>query len=162
MKVVYCCFGGSHSSPVAAAIHLGRLPADRVPFVQDLMALDLYDNTSNADMGTPVLVGVDEAGHEVYVLGRGKGAGIVERALVSGWRLAGRDDVPFLFADTLRCVNLWMRIGGFLSRGLHLVALGRPLVLYGTRLAFYRLVDFVQSVKAASLTSPAHEQPTKV
>ncbi|NMB17417.1 MAG: DUF3189 family protein, partial [Firmicutes bacterium] len=25
MKIIYSCYGGTHSSPVAAAIHLGRL-----------------------------------------------------------------------------------------------------------------------------------------
>jgi hypothetical protein len=31
MKIIYHCYGGTHSSVIAAAIHLGLLPEDRVP-----------------------------------------------------------------------------------------------------------------------------------
>ncbi|MGB3963216.1 MAG: DUF3189 family protein, partial [Tepidanaerobacteraceae bacterium] len=31
MKIFYCCYGSAHSSVVAASIHLGLLPSDRVP-----------------------------------------------------------------------------------------------------------------------------------
>ena len=43
MKIIYSCYGGTHSSPIAAAIHLGRLPDDRIPSPEELMKTDYYD-----------------------------------------------------------------------------------------------------------------------
>ncbi len=147
MKVIYTCYGGSHSSPVAAAIHLGRLDPDRIPTPKELMSLDLYDRTSADDHGRVIFLGRDEAENEIYVLGRGAAGSIAERALRSGLELAGAQDMPIRMVDTLVCVNVWMRIGGFLSRALGLVTLGRPLVIYGTQKAFPSLVALVMRVR---------------
>ncbi len=147
MKIIYCCFGGAHSSPVAAAIHLGILPADRLPTRQELLQLPLFDR--NDQQGTLHYMGKDERGHEVYVLGRGRGGKIAETTLINGYNLAGgQADRELVIVDTLKCVNLIMRIGGYLSRRLRLVFLGRPLVLVGTQRAFRCLVAVVEAVKA--------------
>ena len=159
MKVIYTCYGGAHSSPVAAAIHLGRLRPDRPPTPAELMALDLYDKTAARDYGRLAFLGRDEDGNEVYVLGRGPGGTAVERALRSGLELAGQGGMPVRLVDTLPCVNAWMRVGGFLSRALGLVALGRPLVIYGTRLAFPRLVELVSRVRRELSTAGASTRP---
>ncbi|HET7560175.1 MAG TPA: DUF3189 family protein [Limnochordia bacterium] len=148
MHIIYCCFGGAHSSPVAAAIHLGRLPVDRRPTYRELMALDLYDKSSNEGFGCLRQLGRDDAGHAVYVLGQGPSGQAVQRAVLSGLGLAEASErVEIRFVDTLSCVNWWMRIGGFLSRGLGLVRVGRPIVVYGTRQAFRQLVALVESVR---------------
>jgi hypothetical protein len=51
------------------------------------------------------------------------------------------------FIDTLPCVNIKMRIGGYLSRRWQLIRLGRPIVLQGTRQAFQELVQLVAKTK---------------
>lgn len=149
MIIIYSCFGGAHSSPVAAAIHLGRLPSHRLPTDEELLSIDGFDRTTSDDYGRLRHVGADEAGHRIYVLGRGPGASAVERAFFFGYALAGGAGGEVRFVHTLPCVNAAMRIGGYLSRGLGLPALGRPLVLSGTRRAYPRLVELVNSVKAS-------------
>jgi len=62
----------------------------------------------------------------------------------SGVHLAEHNSPSVTFIDTLTVVNIWMRIGGFLSRAVGLTRLGRPLVIYGTRRAFPLLVALVR------------------
>lgn len=147
MKVIYSCYGGAHSSPVAAAIHLGLLPEDRVPEPGALMRIPRFDRVGSEAHGRAELMGKDASGREVYVLARGPAGKAVERAFFSGAALAGADPAEFFLVDTLACVNLSMRVGGFLSRRLGWTALGRPIVLWGTRRAYARLVRLVRETK---------------
>ncbi len=152
VKIVYDDFGGAHSTQVAAAIHLGRLPAERVATPAELLALPLFDRPTRRHHGCLILMGRDAQGHDVYVLGRGTGAEIVERAVASGLALAGGDAVILRFFNTLPHVNLWMRVGGFLSRSLGWIGLGRPLVVYGTRRAYPALAKVVAEAQRWSAT----------
>ena len=43
MKIIYHCYGGSHSSVIAAALHLGLLAKDRIPNETELMAIPYFD-----------------------------------------------------------------------------------------------------------------------
>lgn len=147
MRIVYDDYGGAHSTPLAAALHLGLMQPDRIPTNDELMALPLFDRVTKAEQGCLVFMGADGEGHEVYIIGRGSSGIIVERALASGMVLAGGADACTMFVETLRHVNWWMRIGGFFSRALGWVSLGRPLVLYGTRRAFPQLVKLVDQTK---------------
>lgn len=147
-RIVYTCFGGTHSSPVAAAIHLGTLPRDTVPTPRQLMDTPLFDKVDGSGRGRLVFAGTDQRGHDVYVLGRGKeAADVMEQTIVSAWALVGSHTVPLEVYDTLPCVNIWMRIGGWLSRGAGQVRIGRPIVVFGTRQAYPRLVQLVQQVE---------------
>lgn len=148
MRIVYTCYGGTHSSPVAAAVHLGQLPRDRIPSPSELLSLLLFDRTTSRQHGTIRPMGTDRLGHSIYVLGRGQGGESIIRAVRSGIQLSGGQDDDVLFVNTLVAVNLWMRIGGFLSRALGWVKLGRPLVIYGTRRAFPNLVRLVEAVES--------------
>lgn len=145
MMVFYQCFGRSHTSVVAAEIHLGRLPCDRIPSVAQIMALPLFDRAEEKDFGRPFFVGRDEDGHEVFILGLGgsvrEGLGVIHGL----FRLAGREGP--LVVDTLAGLGLMGRIGGGLSRRLGLVAVGRPLAAYGVRGIYPRLVETVAAVR---------------
>lgn len=147
MHIVYTCYGGAHSSPVASAIHLGYLPRHRPPSKKELCALPLFDRMRAENHGELIPVGVDRHGHRVFVIGRGAGGQSVLRALRSGIRVAGGDEDDFLFVDTLVAVNVWMRIGGFLSRALGWISIGRPLVIFGTQRAFPALLRLVEGVE---------------
>jgi len=150
VRVIYTCYGGTHSSPVAAAIHLGLLPRDRVPSAGQLETLPLFDRVDGTSRGRLTLVGVDGRGNPVYVVGRGStDLAALRNTIQSTLRLAGRADLPLLVVDTLDCVNGLMRVGGYLSRRLGLVRIGRPLVILGTQLTYPRLVRLVEQAEAA-------------
>ncbi len=144
MKVIYHCYGGSHASPVAAAIHLQTLPADRIPTKEEILALQLFDQVSPAMYGTLFPLGLDNQGNEVFVLGARNDAEILLKVLKGVTRMIGEDYQDYLFVDVKPCINIWMRIGGFLSRAVGLIRLGRPLVTWGVRKAYPALVGLVE------------------
>lgn len=155
VRVIYSCYGGTHSSPVAAAIHLGRLPRDRVPAREELLSIPGFDRAEGDGRGRLTPVGTDRWGNFVYVLPRGSIPLRALRRLIAGTlAMCGRADMPLVIVDTLVCLNWPMRVGGFLSRRLGLVFVGRPLVAWGTQRAYRCLVALVERVEAA-LSGPA-------
>jgi hypothetical protein len=148
MHIIYGCYGGAHSSPVAAAIHLGLLDRTRLPADSELMNLKLFDRRVAESQGCLTYLGTDSRGHKIHVLGRGPNGVIVERAIKSAlFNLAGWSREEVKFVDTLITVNLPMRIGGFLSRSLGFTAIGRPIVIHGTKKAFFNIVKLVEKVE---------------
>jgi hypothetical protein len=147
LKIIYNCFGGSHSSVTAAAIHLRILPGDKTPRDSELLSLPYFDAQVAPDHGRLRFVGIDEFGNEIYVAGkRNLGTGY-EMIMRSFLRIAGINDQEVIFIDTMPYVNAWMVIGGFLSRQCGLNKVGRKIVLYGTRRAYYRFIILVGRVK---------------
>ncbi len=148
-KIIYHCYGGAHSSVVAAAIHLGQLRVDKVPASKELMALTLFDKQTKEGHGRLHFFGFDEYGDEVYSVGCRNVGYSVTKFLTKIKEILNAGD-EMIFIDTLHCVNLKMRIGGYISRRLGMVKIGRPIVLRGTREAYFELVKLVQQVKEGS------------
>lgn len=146
MKVIYQCYGRSHTSIVAAHIHLGNLSDTGAPAVRQIIALPHFDAAKRHDFGRPLLMGRDRAGHEVYALGLALAAQAGLGAIYSIIRLHEGAEEP-LVVNALKGLGILARIGGGLSRELGLVAVGRPLVAYGIRQIYPRLVQTVNAVK---------------
>jgi len=148
MIVIYFCYGGAHSSPIASAIHLGILDSAKTPTKEQVWNVQYFDKVDSSDRGRVFPVGTDQSGNEIYVCGRGSEKRGIEQAVRSGMSLAGRGSADVLFVDTLPAVNNLMRVGGFLSRQLKWTAIGRPLVISGVQRAFPSLVEIVLKTKA--------------
>lgn len=147
MKIIYHCYGGSHSSITVAGIHLGFLSVDRQPTTEELLRLPYYDETTLGDHGILHFMGQDEKGNQVFAVGKrnlGDKFGPIVQGIAALIGITGKD---LLVVNTLPCVNLPMKVGGFLSRRMGLVRLGRPVVIWGTKLAFPRMVNLVKMVK---------------
>ncbi|CEO89076.1 DUF3189 family protein [Syntrophaceticus schinkii] len=158
-KIIYHCYGGSHSSVTAAGIHLGILPRKRVANTAELLGVPYYDEYQPVTHGRLRFIGRDVLGNEVFVLGK---------------RTAGPDTTIFLHniaelfdcgeeiypVDTTFPVNPLMVIGGFLSRGLNLVSLGRPIVIYGTKIAYPFLAEIAADVFKTVKKNPAPSRCT--
>ena len=147
MKIIYYCYGGSHSSVTAAAIHLGYLMPDKKPTSDALMRVPLFDRQTDKDHGKFTLLGQDEMGNEVYTCGCRSLGTKIEKTLYGIAKITNTTMDDVVFVDTLKGVNNLMRIGGFLSRKLRLVAIGRPIVIKGTQDAFNSFVKIVKHVK---------------
>jgi len=149
MKIIYHCYGQAHSSITAANIHLGRLPRERRATVAEIQRQPGFDQTQPHELGTPRLMGVDGSGHEVYVIGLAGGRRSLEPALQQFLEESGVAPERFLFANALQHAGLPMRIGGYASRRLGLVWLGRPLSALGVYLKYPRFVALVESIDSA-------------
>lgn len=156
MKVIYHCYGSSHSSVIAAAIHLGWLPSDRIPAPREIMSLPHYDQTEPGEIGTCFRMGTDEAGREVYIIGMGPAKGIARRVMESVFKMCGVPDGDYVLVDTLPNVGFVTKVGGFLSRAVGLVRVGRPLTVWGIRRSYPEFVRLVGELKA-SLDSGSRE-----
>ncbi len=153
MKIIYHCYGGSHSSVTAAGIHLGLLPENRLPTMEELMNLRYFDKTEDSDFGLIRLMGVDDGGNEVYVLGKKSMGEKFNRTLQGMARIIGVDS-DLVVINTMPCVNWLMMAGGYLSRRMGILSIGRPLVVYGTKKAYSHLVNVVRECKSKMSNKP--------
>lgn len=147
MKIIYCCYGGSHSSVTAAAIHLGLLPQAKKPTGAELLSIPYFDQQNNKDHGYFRMMGQDEYGNEVYIVGKhnlGKNFEILIRDIAAAF---GIEQEELAIIDTMPYVNLAMMIGGFTSRRLGIIPIGRPIVIRGTQNAFLKLAALVHRIK---------------
>lgn len=144
--VVYHCFGGAHTSVVAAAIHLGLLPTR--PSWHEVAAFPLFDRTPTRDRGWPLYLGTDERGRRVYAMGRGRdgrSTALVLDGLLRALHLDGR----LVNHDTLVCAGPLTKLGGYLSRRLGLVRPGRTLAAVGVTRDIPRLLRVVEQARAS-------------
>lgn len=146
MKIIYHCYGGTHSSVTAAGIHLGRLPRDRVPGYRELTAQKLFDRRDMFDAGEIILIGSDYLGNEIYVVGRRSRPKLLYNVTESLVRLFDIDPGSLMLVDVSSYVNSSMRAGGFMSRRMGLVGLGRPIVTWGTLRNYSKIVAVVERV----------------
>lgn len=144
MKIVYHCYGGAHASPTAAAIHLGILPANRRPTFSELLRVPRFDTIRAWEHGKMFRAGVDNAGNEVYTMGRRNSANLVIKLIKEFTRLSGGNPEEYYFVNCVQLLNPFMVTGGYSSRALGWVRLGRPIVAFGTILSFPILVRIVQ------------------
>ncbi len=150
MKVIYHCYGGAHSSVIAAALHLKLVEKHRLPTIDEMMSIPYYDKTDKADFGSIRFMGIDDSGNEVYVLGKKSMGDKYTEILMGVAEILGAGD-QIIAADCLNRVNISMKIGGFLSRRIGMVSPGRPILLRGTRKAFMTLVNLVETIRLKSM-----------
>jgi hypothetical protein len=95
-------------------------------------------------------MGKDERGNEVYVMGCRNAGSLVERALREFSRIMNINHEEVIFVGTMPCLNILLKLGGFLSRSFNLVTLGRLLLYPGCMLAYRKIAKVVEEVKSRS------------
>lgn len=146
MIIIYHDVGGTHSTAAAANIHINNLPMDRVPDKSELLALPTFDKIQKNQLGHLIYIGKDEFGSKVYTMGRRYSPELVLPAMKDIFNIVGAKE-ELKIIDTHPTVNIWMKIGGYTSRKLGIVSVGRPIVTYGTLKAYESIVDIVKEVK---------------
>lgn len=147
MDIIYHCVGGAHSSVFAAAVHLGLLPKDRKPTKEDILNIPFFDTLSKQEQGKILLRGIDEKGNRVFTLSRQFATHLVLPAIEDAYQLGGGQLCNLMLINTMSSVNWIMKLGGFSSRRLHMVAFGRPIVAYGTLKAYDKVLQLVSKTK---------------
>jgi len=105
-----------------------------------------FDKTPGEVYGVIRFMGRTAEGDEVYTLGKKNLGSRLDQVFMGLAELLGVKD-QVVVVNTMHHVNVLMMAGGFLSRRLGLVSLGRPILVWGTRLAFPQLVQAVETVK---------------
>ncbi|MCG0278016.1 MAG: DUF3189 family protein [Thermanaeromonas sp.] len=154
MKIIYHCFGGTHSSVIAAALHLGWLPRSRLPRADEIKAIPYFDRRRKSEEGHIQFMGRDTAGNEIYAVGKRGMGKLLENFVYDLTCALGLPREELLLVDTTPLVNSLMALGGFLSRRLGLTFLGRPLVVCGVRKAYPGLVRLVENLRPRVMSLP--------
>ncbi|TZE83592.1 DUF3189 family protein [Calorimonas adulescens] len=149
MIVVYYDYGGTHTSVVAAAVHLGRLNPEKVPEGKELIDLPLFDRITQSDLGHIIYNGTSIDGNNIYTLGLKKAKNLVIPAVEDMYKAVFGNTDGLYLVDVSSATNFYMKLGGLLSRGMRLQFLGLPLVVYGTRKAYRNIVRLVFNTKNA-------------
>lgn len=148
MNIIYTCFGGAHSSVTAAAIHLGYLPHDRKPSYEEFCAIPFYDQMDGWQIGRWVFMGTDEFSNDIYICGVKKDEGLFASAIYSYL------NASYIASDQVKIVNALVvlhpltSIGGYMSRRMRLVNMGRPLTIKGIIKTYDYFVKLVDNVKS--------------
>jgi len=148
LKIIYHCFGGTHSSVTAAACHLDMLPAECALQDEDLQATPFFDTRDSKDHGNITLMGIDGAGNEICFVGRRGCPQLLENIVRGLAREFNVSHQEYMLVNVMHQVNISMRLGGFMSRRFNWIYPGRPLVTRGTIQAFAKIIKLVLKVKA--------------
>lgn len=151
MIYIYNCYGGTHSSSLASAIHLGKLPPDRVPSGREILETDYFNKLCYKDMGSIIFRGTDAEGNKVYTVGRGTSRVLIPcmKNLVMLLVKESKLDERIVFSNMSPTVPPSMTLGGFFSRGLGMDFIGVPLLVEGAKQAYFRIAELVNLTRKA-------------
>lgn len=155
MIFIYNCYGGTHSSSLASAVHLKKLPSDRVPTKAEILGADYFNKLTSRDMGKIIYRGTDEEGNKVYSIGRGTSRVLIP-CLAYFVELIRKDygfKEKVIFSNMSPTVPPAMTVGGFLSRCLGIHFIGVPLLVIGARQSYRQVVELVNKTKEAARKS---------
>ncbi|MFW6269787.1 MAG: DUF3189 family protein [Bacillota bacterium] len=147
MIIIYHCYGGAHSSVLSAAIHCNILPEKRLPSTREIANIPLFDKTESKDIGTLIFYGKDANNNKIYIQGMGKSEKIILNILKDLCKYYNISEKEIVMVNTLKNVNLLVRIGGFLSRRLGLIFPGRLLATIGLKKNYEKFLKTVAEVK---------------
>lgn len=149
MIYIYYDFAGTHSSSIAAAVHLQLIPADRVPSKADVVNIPMFDKLSFQDRAKIVYRGTDNEGNKVFTLGYGihkKMIFCLQNAIYMLHQQYGFNE-RLVLSSTAPTVPLSMTFGGIFSKVLKLVFIGKPLLIKGARKNFKKIANLVEITK---------------
>jgi len=147
LHIIYNCYGGSHSSVTAACIHAGLLKDSVIPSSKELLNLPYYDRQVQKDHGLIRFIGEDNYGNKIYITSKHNLAQHYETIMRSIACIMEIPNEKLVFVNTMPYVNWLMVIGGYLSRRLGIIAIGRPIVILGTQISFFKFSQLVNIIK---------------
>ena len=145
--VIYHCYGGNHSSVVAAALHVGLLPENRLPFFEEIMTCPYFDCFTKKNAGELHFMGKDGENNLVFTMGCLKAGLVVEKAVNEILRALNHKKHEVIMVNTLPIVNIPLKIGGFISRSLGMIFPGRWLAVKGILMSYNSIHLLVQKTK---------------
>jgi len=155
MIYIYNCYGGTHSSSLASAVHLKKLPADRIPTREEILNTDYFNKLTYKDMGRIIYRGTDDEGNKVFTVGRGTSRVLIPciKNLITLLHEECGLEEKVVLSNMSPAVPPAMTVGGFFSRGLHIHFIGVPLLVIGAKEAYMRIVELVARTREMAKAS---------
>ncbi|KOP81856.1 DUF3189 family protein [Cytobacillus solani] len=156
MIFIYNDYGGTHTTSLAAALHLKIISPSSFPLTkEEILAVPYFNKLTKKDFGKLIFHGKDQDGHLVYTIGR-KSQKLVVPSLESlGLMFFEHFNIEerLVFSNTSPTVPTIMSFGGFFSRGLGMDAIGVPLLVQGAKKCLNNIYELVETTKQAALIS---------
>jgi hypothetical protein len=133
---------------VAGAIHLNKLPVNQVPAIEQLM--DNFVDHKIAGQGTPIRLGSDEFGNEIFTLYLGKVGGL---GLQTVYFLLSAHSNPldWKFFNVPITMGYFARITAFILRQLNLDRLEKKVVARSIQKNYRDIAALVRQTKELSM-----------
>ncbi|MCA0173840.1 DUF3189 family protein [Bacillus sp. RAR_GA_16] len=160
MIYIYHDYGGTHTTSLAAAFHLQLLKPSSLPLTsEEVLAVPYFNKLTKKDAGHLLFHGQDADGHKVFTIGKKSSKLIVPALYDMTMMLFEHFQVEdqIILSNTSPTVPFVMSIGGGLSRGLGIDALGVPLLIKGAKKCSPLIYDLVEHTK-----KQAHQTTDKV
>ncbi|MDQ1147280.1 hypothetical protein QE429_004107 [Bacillus sp. SORGH_AS 510] len=152
MIYIYNDYGGTHTTSLAAAYHLKKLPQSERKLTRDeILNVQYFNKLTKEDFGKLIFHGKDVEGNPVYTIGRKRNKYVVPALKELSLLLQGmfHFDEKIVFSNTSPTVPFAMSMGGFFSRGLKIDFIGVPLLVIGAKQCcdnIYRLVENTKEI----------------
>jgi len=156
MIFIYNDYGGTHTTSLAAALHLQILKPSSLPLTkEEVLAVPFFNKLTKRDFGKLIFHGKDSDGHLVYTLGRKSQKLVVPSLENFGLLLFKHFKVEerIIFSNTSPTVPISMSIGGFFSRGLKIDSIGVPFLIMGAKKSINNILELVENTKQIAHTS---------
>lgn len=159
MIYIYNDYGGTHTTSLAAAYHLNKLPSNRKLTKEEIVHVRFFNKLTKHDLGKLIFHGIDEEDNAVYTIGRRNSKYVVPAIQEFAMLLQEKNqlDEKVIISNTSPTVPFVMSVGGFLARGLNINFLGEPLLVAGAKQCCEKINRLVEETKQA-----AHSMTTKV
>lgn len=148
MKIFYYCCSGIHAAAVAAAVHLGHISGSPEEAVRRLGRFKYFDYyPPSAVRGTPLFMGADNDGNEVYTIPVDRERFLAPKAVRGLMRIFKVPVEEVLLVDTVKHTNNTMKMGAFISQKLGLKTAGRTIMYWAVKRSFHQYTKQVEQVK---------------
>jgi len=151
LKVIYSCYWGSYLAVVAASLHLGLINGEDLS-KEKILKLPFFGRLKKEDIGEMILMGSDNRGRKVYVMGTKRSGHIIERTFNGFAQIYGLEKKTVEFIDLMNYNNFYISCGIFLINKLGLRNTGMIILFCGIKKSFGRLQNLVSKV----LNEPAY------
>ncbi|TCZ77539.1 DUF3189 family protein [Paenibacillus albiflavus] len=150
MIYIYNDYGGTHSTALAAAYHLNKLPVNRKLTKDEILRVDYFNKLQTSDMGKLIFHGVDDKGNPVYTVGKGSSKVVVPALKNLSLLIQDRyqTNETIVYSNTSHTVPLAMTLGGLLSRRLKLNFIGIPLLVLGAKQSCQNINQLVNHTRS--------------
>lgn len=149
MIYIYNDYAGTHSTALAAAYHLNKLPFDRKLTKGEILNVDFFNKLTNADFGKIFFHGTDEEGNSVYTIGRKKDKLVIPAMENLSLLLQDqfKNHEKIIFSNTSPTVPFAMTMGGLFSRRFKIDFIGVPLLVLGAKQSCQNIIKLVENTK---------------
>ncbi|MCT4570963.1 DUF3189 family protein [Bacillus thuringiensis] len=151
MIYIYTDFGGTHTTSLAAAYHLNKLPTDRKLTKEEILNVDYFNKLKTEDMGKIIFHDFDN----VFARFLLNASSLVQQLLMRRIQSYIQDDhvhlchEKIIFSNTSPTVPLPMTFGGLFSRRFHIDFIGVPLLVWGAKICCDNIQRLVSYTKEA-------------